>query len=97
LIKEDARAYESLPEKLYLLTLVSKYGLGNTFVADNQNRLLGLSLVQIRNAIEKYLMEDDMTYLVVGDGATQLSSVESFAGENLKLLDKMGNPIVERK
>ena len=93
LVKEDTRAFESLSEKLGTLREISKYGKSLTFVEDEQQELLSMPLEEYKRVIAEYLAEPDMTWIIIGDGETQLEPVKSFAGGDVTLLDIFGDPV----
>lgn len=92
LLKENTRAYESLAAKLGMLQEISKYGKRLNFLETEQQELLAMPLAEYRRVISEHLQEPEMTYLVVGDGATQLEPVRAFAGGSVTVLDIYGNP-----
>lgn len=91
-LKGNTLAYESLGSKLSLLREISKYGLPTNFVEKEQDELLRMKAEDFKRIIDTYMKESDMTYLVVGDKATQWEEVKKFKG-NAILLDNTGNPI----
>ena len=50
-----------------------------------------MSLEDFKGLANKYLQESEMTYVVVGDKATQLEPVKAFAGGEVIELDIYGN------
>ena len=93
LLKENTRAYESLTAKLGMLQEISKYGKPVNFLEIEQQELLNMPLVEYRRVIAEHLQEPEMTYVIVGDGATQLDPVRAFAGGAVTVLDIYGRPI----
>jgi zinc protease len=53
-----------------------------------------MNLTDFKNVIGKYMKEEDMIYLIVGDKATQLKEVSQLKGKVL-LLDNQGTLISE--
>ncbi|WP_452222051.1 M16 family metallopeptidase [Lacinutrix salivirga] len=84
ILKGNTRAYESLGAKLGILREMSKYDKPETFLVDNQNELINMSLDDYKATISTYLNEEDMIYVVVGDKATQFAEVK-----------KLGKPVIE--
>ncbi len=84
LIKQNTRAYESLRAKLNILKDISKFDKSLTYIEDEQQVLQNMKLSDFKMIIDKYIQEDEMIYIVVGDKATQLSEVK-----------KLGKPIIE--
>lgn len=96
-IKEGARAFESLGAKQGTLREISRFGLPNDYVEREQAELVAMTTEDFRQTADQYLVEDDMVYVIVGDGATQLDEVQAFATEAGKgsviQLDINGQPI----
>ncbi|SDS39741.1 M16 family metallopeptidase [Christiangramia echinicola] len=84
LLKENTRSYESLGAKLGILREISKYKKQEDFIEDQQEDLMDMEVDDFRDVIKKYLNENEMIYVVVGDKATQLEEVK-----------KLGKPVVE--
>ncbi len=91
-LKSNTLAYESLGAKLGVLQQISKYGKSIKFIEEDQQELMNMSLADFKSAINTYLKEGDMIYLVVGDQATQLEEVKRLKGKVI-LLDLQGNPV----
>ncbi len=79
LIKENTRAFESLGAKLGILRNISRYGLSKTYVEDEQAELVEMTKAEFKRIADKYLQENEMVYVIVGDKATQLGPVREFA------------------
>ncbi|RSK38614.1 M16 family metallopeptidase [Mangrovimonas spongiae] len=92
LLKENTRAFESLGAKLGMLQNISKYNKPVDFVKQDQNELVDMSLNDYHNMINKYLQEEDMLYIVVGDKETQWQEVEKL-GKPMVELDIHGNDV----
>ena len=91
-LKGNTLAYESLGSKLSLLREMSKYGRSASFIEDDQDELLKMTVDDFRKVINTYMNEKEMTYLIVGDKATQLEEVKKLKG-SVVVLDNAGNPI----
>lgn len=93
LVKQDTLAYESLNAKRGMLQEISKYGKSLSFVEDEQQLLLNMPLEEYKRVIADYLNAEDMAWVVVGDGETQLGPVTEFAGGSVTVLDIHGDPV----
>ncbi len=93
LIKENTRAFESLGAKLGILHTVSKYGKSKKYVEEEQQELVAMQVDDFKAIADKYLDESQMTYLIVGDKATQFEPVKEFAGGEVTELDIYGNVV----
>jgi zinc protease len=89
-VKDNTRAYESLGAKLGMLRTISRYGRPLDYLERNQATLLDMEAADFAAVAEKWLDEDEMIYIVVGDGATQLGPVRDFAGGEVRILDVPG-------
>ena len=92
LLKANTRAYESLGAQLSILRNISKYNKPHTYIVDNQNELVAMTLNDYKGIISRYLNEDEMIYVIVGDKKTQFKEVEKL-GKPIIELDIYGNPI----
>jgi zinc protease len=93
-LKSNTLAYESLGAKLGMLRDITKYNLSYKFVEEDQQELMNMNLTDFKNVIGKYMKEEDMIYLIVGDKATQLNEVRQLKGKVL-LLDSQGTLLGE--
>jgi zinc protease len=92
-VKANTRAYESLFAKLGMLQSISRYDLSTSYLEEAQDTLLAMDVGDFREVAERYLTEDDMVYVVVGDGATQREAVRAFAGGEMTELGTDGQPL----
>ncbi|WAC02398.1 pitrilysin family protein [Lacinutrix neustonica] len=92
ILKGNTRAYESLGAQLRMLQNISKYNLPTSFMEDNQKELIAMSLDDYKNAINMFLDEKGMIYVVVGDKDTQFEEIKKF-GKEIVELDIYGNTI----
>ncbi len=76
ILKGNTRAYESLNAKLGILRNISKYQYSTNFLEENQQELIAMTLEDYKHIISKYLQEEKMIYVVVGDRTNQLSEVK---------------------
>ena len=53
---------------------------------------MNMNLKDFKSIINKYIKEGEMTYVIVGDKATQLEEVKKL-GKNVIELDIHGNPV----
>ncbi|PNQ73065.1 peptidase M16 [Hanstruepera neustonica] len=95
LLKANTRAYESLGAKLSILRNISKYGYSQDYIEKDQEELIAMTVEDYKNIIQKYLTEDDMIYVVVGDKATQWDEVQKL-GKTVIELDIFGNRVVSQ-
>jgi zinc protease len=91
-IKANTRAFESFGAKLGLLSNISTYSKDLDYVDKEQELLASMTLEDFKTVISKYINENNMVYLVVGDKASQLSEVKKL-GKPVIQLDIYGNKI----
>lgn len=77
LIKSNARAFETLGEKLGMLTEISNYGFEDDYVTQREQVVTNMTVEEIQRLASNYLNPDKMVYLVVGDAKTQLPRLKS--------------------
>ena len=85
LIKSNARRFETLGALMGMLNRIAQYDLPDDYIEAQETFVRELTLDQHRALAQKYIVPDQMIYLVVGDAATQL--------EPLKALG-LGDPIL---
>tara|TARA_B100000795_G_scaffold239309_1_gene200887 strand:- start:1698 stop:4526 length:2829 start_codon:yes stop_codon:yes gene_type:complete len=83
-IKANTRAFESFGAKLSLLSSISTYGKALNYVDKEQELLASMTLEDFKTVINKYIKEQNMVYLIVGDKTSQFSEVK-----------KLGKPVIE--
>jgi zinc protease len=91
LLKENTISFESLDAKLGILKEMSKYNKPEDFIEEKQSELINMSREEFRGVIKKYINEEEMIYVVVGDRATQLEEIKKL-GLPVVELDIYGNP-----
>ncbi|WP_371396662.1 M16 family metallopeptidase [Fretibacter rubidus] len=84
LVKEKTRAFESLGAKLGTLRDISAYDKAMNYVELEQKALLNMPTSDFKALAATYLDESQMTYLIIGDKATQLGPVQNFARQSGK-------------
>jgi len=76
LIKSNALRFETIGSQVSMLRTMSKYGFGDDFVKQEEEIIKNMTLEEYRNIARKYMECDSMIFLVVGDAATQMKSLE---------------------
>ncbi|MBQ4819468.1 pitrilysin family protein [Aquimarina sp. MMG016] len=92
ILKGSTRDYEGLNDKLSILREMSKYNKPASFIEKDQKELVGMSEIDFKLIIDKYIEENKMIYVVVGDKATQLEEVKKL-NKIVTELDIHGNKI----
>jgi zinc protease len=77
LTRSRARAFESSDAKLAVLANIGDYGLPADYVAREAAIVDAMTVARIRELAAKYLQTGHMTFVVVGDAATQAQRLEA--------------------
>jgi len=85
LIRSNARSFETLGSLVNMLYNISKYGLPEDYVKNEENIVRNMTLEQHKELAGKYLPTDKMVFLIVGDAATQLNQLKQLG---------LGNPVL---
>lgn len=92
-IKSNSRRFETLNSLLGMLENISRFDKPKNYVEQEQNFVINAQLIDVHNAIENFLDEQEMIYLVVGDAATQLKRMSELGYGEPIMLDMDGNRI----
>ncbi|URW76786.1 insulinase family protein [Sphingomonas donggukensis] len=77
LTKSRAFQFEQLGDKLNMLALIGDYGLATDFPLRDARVVEGMTVEQVRALAAKYLPTARMTYVIVGDAATQAGRLDA--------------------
>jgi zinc protease len=92
-IKRNSRAFETLDAKAGLLNRIARQNLPHDIVEREQALLEAMNTADFQELISKYLDEEEMIWIVVGDGVTQRDRIAEFGYGNPVELDRQGRPI----
>lgn len=93
LLKSNARAYETLSDKMGILENISTYGLPTDYMKQEEKAILDMDIAKARRMIQRYINPNKMIYLIVGDAKTQASRLTELGLGAPIMLDKEGNVI----
>lgn len=93
LIKSNARRFESQYSLLNMLQEISSYDLPTDYIADEEHIITSMTLEEHQKLANTYLDTEKMTYLVVGDAATQFQNFKDADFDEVILLDKEANEV----
>jgi len=93
MIRQEARAYETLYDKLGILQSISTYNLPKDYIRKNQEELKAYTVEDMQAVMRKYMNPEEMSYFVVGDAATQLDGVEKLGIGEVVKVDENGNRV----
>lgn len=88
LIKSNARRFESQYSLLNMLQEISTYNLPTDYIANEEKIIDGMTLDAHKELANKYLDTKKMTYLVVGDAATQFQQFKNEDFDEVIFLNK---------
>jgi zinc protease len=89
LVKSNARNFETMFNLLGMLNYIAMYNLPGDYIKQREEFVRNLTPEQHKELAQKYINPDRMIYLIVGDAATQMKSLEKLG---------LGEPIlVEQK
>ncbi|XOV93348.1 MAG: M16 family metallopeptidase [Bacteroidota bacterium] len=94
--QRDAREYETPGQKAGFLRQIVHYDLDKSFVEEQSKIIKTIDKAEINRLAKKYLDDDNMYILVVGDGASNRSKLEKL-GYELVELDAKGEVVDETK
>lgn len=90
-IKANARAFETLNAKLGLLNRIAEQNLPHNIVERETAVLEGMSTADFQKIIKDHMSESEMTWVIVGDAATQLQRIKESDFGDVVVLDRQGN------
>ena len=93
MIKSNTRKFETLGSLIRLLQSRSAYGLPANYVKNNEETVKNMTLEQHKELAQKYITPDKMSYVIVGDAATQFEQFKDAGFDNVMLIDKDANEI----
>ncbi len=93
LSKSNTRRFETLSQLLSNLNEVTRFELSDQFLENEQAVLDSMDLQQAKAYIDRYIDEQDMIYVVVGDGKTQLDRLKELGYGEPVVLDRDGQII----
>lgn len=75
LLKANALRFETIEDKLGMLSTMTTYGLPMDYIKQEESYLRGLTKEQVDATVQKYIDPMKMNYVVVGDAATQMKGL----------------------
>lgn len=88
MLKSNARTFETLANKLNMLTNISNFNYSDEYAKQRENIVKELTVDEIKSLAAKYLNPDKMIYLIVGDAKTQKDKLEDLGFGKPILLNK---------
>jgi zinc protease len=91
MLQANTRAYETPWQLLNVLNSIANNGLPFDYVKQRENVLRNITLQQVRDVYNRYINENELIYVVVGDASRQMNGLESLGLGNPILVDRNGN------
>lgn len=88
ILRSNTQSYETYGSLLGILQNISTYDLPLDYIATDEAKLKAMDKAEIQRLIDEYMNPDDLIYVVVGDGKTQLNRLNNTG---------LGKPIVVNK
>ena len=88
LIKSNARRFETLGSLIGMLQTRSMYGFSADYIKNEEDIVRNMDLEELKGLAGKYITPDKMSYLVIGDAATQFEQFNNAGFDEVKLIDK---------
>jgi len=88
MILSNALRFETNGSLVGMLSTISKYGLSEDYIKIEESVIKGMTVEEHKAITNKYIVPDQMYYVVVGDAATQLKPLEKIG---------FGKPILIQK
>ena len=76
MIFSNALKFETNGSLVNMLSTMAKYGFPEDYIKEEENVIKNMTIEEHKAITDKYIVPDKMYYVVVGDAATQLKSLE---------------------
>jgi len=76
MILSDALRFETNRSLVGMLNTMTKYGLSDNYIKEDENIIKGMTVEEHRAITDKYIIPDKMYYVIVGDASTQMKQLE---------------------
>lgn len=93
LIRSNARAFETLGDKMGILLNISTYDLPLDYLKKQEKVVTEMTLPQAKQLITKFVDSGKLVYMVTGDAKTQLERVNEAGLGKAIMLDRNGRTI----
>lgn len=88
LIKSNARRFETLGSLIGMLQTRSMYDFPADYIKNEEDIVRNMNLEELKGLAGKYITPDKMSYLVIGDAATQFEQFNNAGFDEVILIDK---------
>jgi zinc protease len=76
MIRSNALRFETNGSLVGMLSSISKYGLADDYVKQEENVIKNITVEDHKAITDKYIIPDKMYYVIVGDASTQMKPLE---------------------
>ena len=88
MIKSNARRFETLGSLIGMLQTRSMYDFPADYIKHEEDIVRNMNLEELKGLAGKYITPDKMSYLVVGDAATQFEQFNNAGFDEVIMIDK---------
>lgn len=88
ILRSNTQSFETLGGLIGILQNISTYDLPTDYIKQNETVLKNMDVAEAQRLIKKYMNPDELIYVLVGDGKTQLNRLNNTG---------LGKPIVVNK
>lgn len=88
MIRSNALNFETNNDLVSMLSTMTKYGFPEDYIKQEEEIIRNMTIEEHKAITQKYIVPDKMYYVVVGDAATQLKSLEKIGFGKPVLLNK---------
>jgi len=93
LLRSNARAYETLGDKMGILMNISTYSLPLDYLKKQQQLVTDMTLPQAKQLITKFIDGGKLVYMITGDAKTQLERLQDLGLGKVIMLDRNGGVV----
>jgi zinc protease len=76
MILSNALRFETNGSLVEMLSTMSKYGLPDDYIKEDENVIKNMTIEEHKTITDKYIVPDNMYYVIVGDAKTQMKPLE---------------------
>ncbi len=88
ILRSNTQSYETYGSLLGILQNISKYELDLDYIAKDEAKLKAMDKAEVKRLIDEFMNPDNLVYVVVGDGKTQLPRLKNTG---------LGEPVIVNK
>lgn len=97
ILRSNTQSYETYGSLLGILQNISTYDLDLDYIAKDEAKLKAMDLTEIKRLVDEFMNPDNLVYVVVGDGQTQLPRLNNTGLGKPVLINKDDESLVIEK